>query len=271
MTIRRTRFSKAYEALVLVLLAWILLPMLAIVCVSFGVDTLFYSGQGGLTLRWYLAAWEVGSFRSGIRVSAIVATCATAIATVIGIAAAIGLSRTSARWASAVTTVLLLPILVPGLVIGIGMLALIAVLGLDIGYGRLIAGHVLIVMPYVLRTTYASLVTQGKSLEEAARTLGAGEWRILFRITLPIARPGIIAGMLFAFILSLDEVALSLFLVDARTTTLPLAVLSYMQFNFDPAISAISAAQVILTVIAAVCLERLFGLKNLYGAERGGT
>lgn len=267
--LRSLRFG--HDALVVLLIVWLVIPLAAILIVSFGLDTIAASGQGP-TLKWYRAAWEVGSFRSGVRSSFIVATSATLVSAIIGIAAAIGLTRWESRWKGVIDMILLLPIMVPGLVIGLGMLAAIATMGgADLGYGRLIAGHLLVVMPYVLRTTYASLITQGGSLEEAARTMGASEWRVLRKVTLPLARPGIVAGMLFAFIISLDEVPLSLFLADAHTTTLPLAVLSYLQFNFDPAISAVSAAQIILTLVAAVALERLFGLKNLYGAERGSN
>jgi putative spermidine/putrescine transport system permease protein len=237
--------------------------------VSFGLDA--GSPDSGLTLKWYRAAWEVTSFRAGVRASVIVAVSSTLIGAVLGIAAAIGLARWESKWKSLVDTVLLLPILVPGIVVGLGMLVAFAMIGADIGYGRLVIGHVLVITPYILRTTYASLISRGGSLEEAARTLGASEWRVLRKVTLPLARPGIIAGMLFAFIISLDEVPLSLFLADAHTTTLPLAVLAYLQFNFDPAISAISAAQVIVTLIAAIALERIFGLKRLYGAERGSS
>ncbi|CAN7720315.1 ABC transporter permease [Variovorax sp. LjRoot290] len=258
----------SFNAVVVILLVWILLPLVAIVAVSFGFDAALSSTQA-LTFKWYTAAWEVASFRSGILTSALVACCATLVATVVGVSAAIGLNRWTSSWKSTVDMVLLLPVLVPGLVTGIGLLEATALAGFDLGHGRLIAGHALVIMPYVIRTTYSCLMTQGNTLEEAARTLGAKELRILLEVTLPLARPGIIAGMVFAFIISLDEVPVSLFLADARSNTLPLAVLSYLQYNFDPAISAISAAQVILTVAAALLLERMFGLKNLYGAEHG--
>lgn len=257
----------AFNAVVWVLLIWILLPLAAIVIVSFEADHLLTKGFEGLTFKWYRAAWDVASFQSGLRVSLIVAVVSTLIAGVVGVAAAIGLARWTSRWRSTVDTVLLLPVLVPGLIVGIGLLQATALVGVEAGYGRLIAAHALVITPYIIRTTYACLVVQGSSLEEAGRTMGASERRVLFEITLPLARPGIIAGMLFAFIISLDEVPVSLFLADARSNTLPLAVLSYLQFNFDPAISAVSAAQVIITIVVALLLERIFGLKNLYRAE----
>jgi putative spermidine/putrescine transport system permease protein len=256
-----------FNTIVVLLLVWLLLPLIAILIVSVGLDDALHGRSSAINLKWYRAAWEVASFRSGLQISAIIAISSTAIAAIIGVTAAIGLARWKSRWRSSMDTILLLPILVPGLVVGIGILSAAAFVGFDFGYGRLIAGHVLIIMPYIVRTTYASLVAQGPSFEEAARTLGASELRILTSITLPLAKAGITAGMLFAFIVSLDEVPVSLFLADARSTTLPLAVLSYLQFNFDPAISAISAAQVLLTVAAALVLERIFGLKKLYGAE----
>jgi putative spermidine/putrescine transport system permease protein len=261
----RTLFSVAVNLLLL----WLLLPLLAILFASITVDSVPVFPPSGFGLKWYRALLDVESFRSGLRVSLAVACIATLLATPLGVAAAIGLTRWSSPWRVTVETALLAPVFVPGLVSGIGLLVSLSWTEIEIGLGRLIAGHLLIIFPYIVRTTYASLAGQDPALEEAARTLGAGEARILWSVVLPLARPGMTAGMLFAFIVSFDDVPVSLFLADARSTTLPLAVLSYIEFNFDPTISAVAAAQVIVTFVAAIGLEQLFGLRKLYGAGGG--
>ena len=96
-------------------------------------------------------------------------------------------------------------------------------------------------------------------------TLGASGWSAFWLITLPLIKPGIVAGMAFAFILSFDDIAITLFLVDANTFTLPVAMLSYLQYNFDPSIAAISSVSILLTLAIAFVLERLFGLQRLLG------
>ncbi len=120
--------------------------------------------------------------------------------------------------------------------------------------------------PYTVRTVLASLSRVDPSLEEAAQTLGAAPVRAFFLVTLPLIRPGVAAGMIFSFILSFDDVAVSLFLVDVRTATLPLAIMSYLEYNVDPTIAAVSSLLVFLTLLLTLALERLFGLKRLFGA-----
>ncbi|MSO76477.1 MAG: ABC transporter permease [Alphaproteobacteria bacterium] len=248
---------------------WLLLPLAAIVYASVATDAVPVFPPTGITLHWYAAAYDVGSFRRGLEISLIVACLSTVLAMPVGLTAALALARWQSPWRAPIETALMAPIFVPGLVIGIALMMAVAASGLDIGFGRLILGHTLMIFPYIARTTYASLAVQDASLEEAARTMGAGEFRIVWSVQLPLARPGIVAGTIFAFIMSFDDVPVALFLADARTTTLPLAVLSYLEYNFDPAVAAVSAAQVIFTFFAAVLLERLFGLKRLWGAGNG--
>jgi putative spermidine/putrescine transport system permease protein len=193
------------------------------------------------------------------------AIAATAIATPLGTAAALGLRRGKFRGKQLVELLFLSPLAVPGIVIGIALL--IAFVAADVGQApvRLVAAHVLLVLPYSIRTVLASLAQIDPALEEAALTLGASRWRALRLIVLPLIRPGIIAGVLFALILSFDDIALALFLVDANTTTLPVAILSYLQYNFDPSIAAVSSIVIILTLGCASLVERTFGLQRLLG------
>jgi len=260
---------RAFAATILLLQAWLLLPLAAIVYASVTVDAVPTFPPTGMTFRWYVAAFHEQAFVDGLRNSLIVALASTTLAAPVGIAAAMALARWRSPWRAVVDTVLLSPIFVPGLVIGIALLISMSMTGMHLGIWRLILGHVLIVFPYVARTTYASLAGQDPAMEEAARTMGASEFRIFRSIVLPLARPGILAGTIFAFIISFDDVPVALFLADAQSTTLPLAVLAYLEYNFDPSVAAVSAAQVIVTFAAAVALERFFGLQRLMGGGNG--
>jgi putative spermidine/putrescine transport system permease protein len=124
---------------------------------------------------------------------------------------------------------------------------------------------VLVTFPYLVRTIMASLARFDQSLEEAARTLGAHPLRGFMLVTLPLIRPGVIAGMLFALIVSFDNVSVSLFLTSARSNTLPLAILNYVEYNFDPSVAAISTMLVVVSLTAAVLMERAVCLRRVVG------
>jgi putative spermidine/putrescine transport system permease protein len=107
-----------------------------------------------------------------------------------------------------------------------------------------------------------------REVEEAAQVLGARPWQVTWLVTLPEIRPGVIAGAIFSFLISFDEVAVALLLTNSDTTTLPVSILSYLVYNYDPAVAAISTIQIAIVVVALVLLERLFGVKNLMFASR---
>jgi putative spermidine/putrescine transport system permease protein len=219
----------------------------------------------GLTLRWYAHALSEDVFTTSALNSLWLATAATALATPLALAAAYGLVRGRFRGRDAIQTLLLAPLVVPSLVIGLAILLAFSGMGVrDVG-ARLVGAHVLITFPYMVRTILASLARLDPAVEEAARTLGASALRCFVLVTLPLVRPGVVAGMLFAFIVSFDNVSLSLFLTNARTNTLPIAILNYVEYNFDPSVAAISTMLVAFSLGAALLVERLVGLRRVVG------
>jgi putative spermidine/putrescine transport system permease protein len=257
-------YRGGFDALAWALYAFMLAPLVCVVLVSFNADAVQSFPPRALSLHWYWHALNEPSFVNGAIISAVLALCATALATPAGIAAALALHRSRWRGKAAIELLLLAPLVVPGLVIGIALLVMLA--GMDVREAplRLLIGHVLIVLPYVVRTTLASLARLDPALTEAAETLGASRLAAFLQVILPLIRPGVVAGMLFGFILSFDDVSVSLFLVDARTVTLPLAIMSYLQYNFDPSIAAISSMLIGLTVVVVVAVERRLGMKQLF-------
>ena len=181
------------------------------------------------------------------------------------LAAAYGLVRGRFRGRDAIQTLLLAPLVVPSLVIGLAILLAFSGMGVRAVGARLVGAHVLITFPYMVRTILASLARLDPAVEEAARTLGASALRCFVLVTLPLVRPGVVAGMLFAFIVSFDNVSLSLFLTNARTNTLPIAILNYVEYNFDPSVAAISTMLVAFSLGAALLVERLVGLRRVVG------
>ncbi|HBU16223.1 MAG TPA: ABC transporter permease, partial [Gemmobacter sp.] len=116
-------------------------------------------------------------------------------------------------------------------------------------------GHLVLALPYVIRTTLAVLTTSDPFLEEAARTMGAGPWRSLWRVTVPQCLPGIAAGAFFAFNISFDEAVVSLFLRSPEVVTLPIQIYTQLEFSPDPSIAAVSSLMIALTILLIVLIE----------------
>lgn len=240
-------------------------PILVVVAASLSDSAIPEFPPRGLSLRWYAHALNEQVFVTAAINSLWLAAISTALATPLALAAAYGLLRGEFRGRDALQTLLLAPLVVPSLVIGLAILLAFSGLGIrEVGV-RLVGAHVLITFPYMVRTILASLARLDPMVEEAARTLGASPLRCFLLVTLPLLRPGVIAGMLFAFIVSFDNVSVSLFLTTARTNTLPLAILNYVEYNFDPSVAAISTMLVVFSLGAAVLMERLVGLRRVVG------
>ena len=254
-----------HRLVVALVAAFILAPIVVVVAVSLTDSPIPEFPPRGLALRWYAHALSEDVFTTSALNSLWLATIATALATPLALAAAYGLVRGRFRGRDAIQTLLLAPLVVPSLVIGLAILLAFSGMGVrDVG-ARLVGAHVLITFPYMVRTILASLARLDPAVEEAARTLGASALRCFVLVTLPLVRPGVVAGMLFAFIVSFDNVSLSLFLTNARTNTLPIAILNYVEYNFDPSVAAISTMLVAFSLGAALLVERLVGLRRVVG------
>lgn len=258
---------RSFQVSIWGLYVFLLAPLACIIVVSFNYEPVQSFPPSTWSLRWYAFVFENETFTNAIIVSASLAAGATLIATPIGVAAAIGLWRSDFKGKAFLEALFVSPIIVPGLVTGISLLVTLSAIDVRNAPFRLLVGHILIVMPYVIRTTLASLSQLDRSLEEAAETLGASRLQTFTQIILPLIRSGVIAGMVFGFILSFDDVNVSLFLIDARTTTLPIAIMSYLQYSFDPSVAAISSMQIMFTFGLAFVLERWFGLKRLFAGN----
>ena len=258
---RRHRGFRASEVLhrgyVALFLAFMLAPLLVVIGASFEPKELLRFPPHGWSMRWYQAAVQSTEFVTAARTSLIVAILATVGALLLGVPAAYALARFTFRTKAAVSALLSSPLLVPQLVIGVALLQILAALGIGASVLTLTIGHVLICLPYVVRTIHASILGLDVFIEEAAANLGATRLQIYTTIVLPIIRPALYSAILLAFLISFDNAVISLFLVSARTTTLPIAMYSYVQYNLDPTIAAISTMLVALSVVAMYVASKL--------------
>ena len=165
----------------------------------------------------------------------------------------------------ALVSLFLSPLIVPPVVIGFALLLFLSQLGVINGFARLLCGHIIITVPYTIRATLAGIAGIDRSLTEAALILGATERRAFWDVTFPLARTGIVSGAIFAFAVSMDDVSVSIMLTDAKTYTLPIALISSMRANFDLSIAAASVMLMLLTLVLILILEKSVGLNRAIG------
>lgn len=217
----------------------------------------------GLTLRWFERIFEIGAFRRTIITSLQIAFLATAIALVVGIPAAYALNRYRIQLPAWLSTLFVLPILVPEIVLGFSLLRSVAVGHSAPIFLTLLIGHTLLVLPYCVRVISASLASFDFSIEEAAISLGSRPLKTFFTIVLPNVRSGVIAAFILAFITSINDVSVSLFLTGPGISTLPIQILAHVEQFFDPVIASVSVLLMLLTVTVMAIVERTLGLTFL--------
>lgn len=217
----------------------------------------------GLTLRWFERIFEMAAFRRTMVTSVQIAFLATGLALLIGIPAAYALNRYRIQLPAWLSTLFVLPILVPEIVLGFSLLRSVAVGASTPIFFTLLIGHTLLVLPYCVRVISASLASFDFSIEEAAISLGSPPARTFFTIVLPNVRSGVIAAFILAFITSINDVSVSLFLTGPGISTLPIQILAHVEQFFDPVIASVSVLLMLLTVAVMAVVERTLGLTFL--------
>ncbi len=250
-------------------LAFILMPLVLVAWLSFFRQEIPSFPPEGYSLRWFPTILDNRSFVSGLWLSIRVSVVATALGLAFALPASLALVRAGLRLSGAFSTLLLLPLVVPGVVMGaaiyVGELEMELatewpMLGSTMG---LILAHTLIVIPWAVRLLVASLSGVNITIEEAAKNLGATPWTTFRRVTLPAIRPGIVAGALFGFVTSFGNLEVSLFLVGPGNTTLPIAILQYLEWKIDPTVAAVSMVQITLIAVAMLVTDRFVKLSRV--------
>jgi putative spermidine/putrescine transport system permease protein len=247
-------------------LAFLAIPLVITFLMAFDART--YLGPlppPALSLHWFERLVSQADILVSLRTSLVLAVLTTVLSVTIGTAAAIGLARGAFPGKAALSSLFLSPLVVPPVVIGFGLLLFLSKASITDGMTRLLIGHVIVTVPYCIRTSLASLLGSDKRLTEAALILGATERQAFWSITLPLMRTGIITGAIFAFAISMDDVSISLFLSDPSATTLPVTLVSNMRAAFDLTIAAAAVVLMTVTVLLIVALDRIVGFDNVVG------
>lgn len=248
-------------------LAFILAPIAVVVGTSFSDSPIYEFPPRSLSWRWYRNLSEVPGLLDSFVFSIQIAGVTTLISVALGATAAFALFRGNVPGREPLTVFLLSPIMLPGIVVGIALLQAYRLVGLTSSFWGCVIGHVIITMPYALRTVLASLHMFDFTLLDAASTLGARPALAIRRVLLPQIMPGVVAGALFAFVTSFDNYAVTMFLVDARSLTLPIRIINYTETSPDPTVSAIATIVFLLSVLVLFLGDRLVGLKRLSGID----
>src|SRR5499427_5243081 len=254
------------------ILGFLLLPALVVTLAAFNSRAILSFPPESWSWRWFVKAVAYEDFQAGFRNGLIVTGWASTIALVVGAAFALALDRYEFRFKRALETVLLSPLVVPHFTVGLGFLILAAQLGMARGYGVVVACHVVLVLPFVLRSVYVSLRNLDQRLELAAASLGASPAKVLVTVTLPLLAPGLVGGWLLAAILSFNEFTASLFVTAQRTQTLPVAMYNYVREYADPSMAALSVLYIVATAGLLIIANAYLGFgKVLNGELRRGA
>lgn len=245
-------------------LAFLMLPILVIIPLSFNAEPFFSFTEGMLafdpdaySLRWYRGILEDERWILSVQNSFIVGVLAALLATVLGTVAAVGLASPSMPFRRMITALLLSPMIVPLIIIAAGMFFFYTRFNLVGTYAGLVIAHAALGVPFVIITVTATLAGFDRSLYHAGLSMGASPVRVYWDIVIPLIRPGVISGGLFAFVTSFDEVVLVLFLAGPEQRTIPRQMFSGLREQINPTILAVATLLILISVALLVTLEFL--------------
>ena len=252
----------ALRVLVAAIYLFLLGPIVIVVVTSFDASSAGAFPPRGLSLRWYGEFFRSDSFLAAFRFSLQLGLLAASIATAIGLVTSHALVRYLHRRRALGQTLVMLPAVVPQIIISISLLLALSFVPFP-EFGTLLAGHVVICLPFTIAGITASLDGVDADLEAAAMTLGAPRWRVLAEVVVPLVAPGIVSAFIFAFIVSFGDAYIALFLSGPGMTTLPIEIFSYMQWESSPVVAAITSVQIALILVLGLVVERLVGLRRM--------
>lgn len=250
-------------------LCLMLLPLVLVTWLSVISNEILSLPVEGYSLRWFGEAFRQPQFLDGFILSVAVATFAMLAGLIVSVPAAMVIVRREFRGRDALVQLLMSPLTVPAIVIGAALY--ISVVEIEIASGLpltgatgiFIAGHVLLTIPWCVRLLLASLEGVNMSLEEAAASLGAAPATVVWRVTLPLIRPGIFAAGVFSFVVSFGNIEVSIFLSSPGQVTLPVAIMQYLEWKIDPTIAAVSVLQALFVGAALVISSRFVNISRM--------
>lgn len=265
--IERTLPRAAFTLVVLAIYAFMFLPIAVVLVTSVGASRYLEFPPRALSLRWYQAAL-VKDWIEPAWVSFNLALMSAGIATLLGSAGAFAIVRHRFRGRDAIAALLHSPLAIPSIVAGVAIVQFFTVVGAKwlLGFPALLLAHAMETIPFVTRTVSVSLLGVDRTLEQAAMNLGARRWQMLRYVTLPLIKPGLFAGAAFAFVVSFNNVNLSLFLVRPGVITLPIRIMNFLEFGVAPVLAAVNILSLAAVLVVVAVAERVGGFtKFLYG------
>lgn len=245
---------------VLVML-FLLAPLVVIVIASFTPTAVVVFPPKGFSLKWYENIFSSSThFMEGLANSLKIGLLATALDILLGVTAALSVCRHDFKGKNVLLNYFTSPMYVPSVAFAFVLLQVYSQIGGIPGAVRIFIGHFIIILPYIVRNTVSVLHVFNWTLEDAATSLGANPVQVFFKITIPVAKPGILAGALLAFLYSFDEVALSSLLSTPKFITLPIRIMNYMELTFDPTLAAISTFLIAGSLVLILLMDKFVGL-----------
>src|SRR5690625_2534697 len=240
-------------------IAFLMLPVVVVVLAAFSETAYLTIPPKVLTFKWFANVLQDASWLRAGWTSLWLALSAAFSSMVLGTMAAYAIQRNLVAGARLLSNLFMAPLVLPSVVLGVALLQYYVATGLR-GYSAgLWLAHVVITVPYIIRAALSALSTCDPALEDAATMLGANRLGSFYWVTLPIIRPSLIAGGLFAFITSFDNVPVTIFLLSASQNTLPVKIFTSVEHGVDPSIAAVSTLLILITALLLLAAERWTG------------
>lgn len=253
--------------LVALLLAFVLLPVVVVTIAAFNERAIIAFPPESYSLNWFARVFSYPDFREGFRSSLVVTGLSSLIALVIGTGLSIAVKRLEFNGKHTLLAILQSPLVIPHFTLGLGLLILVSQLSLHRSYGVVVLCHVMLVLPFVLKSVYVSMENLDERLEHAAASLGATPVKVLFSVTIPLLAPGLFGGWLFAAIMSFSEFTASLFVTTQATQTLPVSMYNYVREYADPTLAALSVIYIGVTAAVLGFANYFLGLGKILNIE----
>jgi len=244
------------------LIGFLLLPIVVVILFAFNSAEFIVFPPEGFSLRWFHKFFTDPDFMGSFFRSLKLAFLTVIVSTGVGTMAAIAIVRGKIPGARFLSALFLSPLMLPAILTGLALFQFYVIIEAGRTFWGLLIGHIVVTIPYVIRTSTTVLYNFDISIEEAAMNLGAGPWDTFRHVTLPLIRPGVIAGSIFAFIVSFDQFPVSLFLVNPGENTLPIHLFNYLKYSFDPTVAAASTVSIAMSITVVLVLEFTVGLQE---------
>lgn len=249
-------------AIVALVLAFVFAPVLLVVLFSFNSAPSSTLPIEGLTLDWYRKVFENPLYVEALQNSAVAAVLTALVSTVVGATAAVALARHRSRALDALSAVLMMPLMLPGLFIGVALLSFTSRIHLDLSLLTVVIGHVIVTVPLVVLIVNARMMQLDWSVVEAARDLGASSWTAFRRVILPQVAPALVGAALLALAWSADELIITLF-TNGGDTTVPVLILGLTRRGLDPSINAVASLILLSTVVSSIVAARFISPRDV--------